>query len=257
MDPNRAGIAGYQETSLTSMKIPFLLNHDPGEQETPGPARVVDPRNYTDTFEQQRDTSTMAPQSLHSRVPLDRVQSWVVSQSSTHVAGPCPSYAADSEDSVTSSGEQWSQTYSNVQAPVGRVETETTPPDHGYSRTNRIVPTNTELIQPAAFAFQTSEHCRSPRLGYTRDEKLFIMHARVIGNMSWQNISMIFEKMFGRKDTKYTIPGLRSVYYRTRGDWGMDYVTRNGPSQRQKDKIAVTMKLNEHAGGFCNPRVVL
>jgi hypothetical protein len=73
------------------------------------------------------------------------------------------------------------------------------------------------------------------------------MHARVIGNVSWQKISTIFEKIFGRKDSKDAIAGLKSIYYRTRRDWGMDYVTRSGPSQRQNDQMVVNMKLSEHA----------
>jgi hypothetical protein len=257
MDPNHAGVADRQETSLERMKIPFLLSHDPGEQKIPDHGRVADPRNHTDTFEQQRDNSIVVPQSLGSRVPSDRVQSWVFSQPWMHVADSGLGYPADSEGGVISSGQQWSQSFFNGHEPVGTATTETTPSDSGYLRTDRMVPTDTELIWPTAFASQTSRHCRSPRLGYTRDEKLFIMHARVIGNMSWPDISMIFERMFGKKDTKHTIPGLRSMYYRTREDWGMDYVTRNGPSQRQKDKEVVGMKLNEHAGRYCSPRVVL
>jgi hypothetical protein len=43
------------------------------------------------------------------------------------------------------------------------------------------------------------------------------------------------------------ISGLRSIYYRTRRKWGMDYVTRSGPSECRNDQMVVSVKLREYA----------
>lgn len=246
MDIPHARVAGHQETSLIRMRIPFLLSNCPGIQETTDRAKVAGEKDGMDAFEQQKATSIMASQSLDSGSRFDRVERWVLS-SSAHVTASDSGYTADSEDGITSSREQWSHKHFNDHTPVVSPPIEVTSLDYGYVDTDQIVLADTELIRPRAFTSRTSKRCRSPRLGYTPDEKMFIMHARVIGNMGWQDISMIFEKIFGKKDTKHTISGLRSMYYRTRGDWGMDYVTRSGPNQRQNDKMVVSMRLSKHA----------
>ena len=257
MGPTRAEVAGAQENSLTKMKISFLLSNDLDIQETTDHAKIVDQTDSPGTFQQPQDTSIMAPQSFGSNVQFDRIERWVVSQSSTHIIGSASTYVADNEDCWKKSRQQWSQTKFTDHAPVISPTSLPTSPEYGDLGTKQIVLADTALIPPTSFTFRDSKRCGPPRVSYTRDEKLFIMHARVIGSMSWQDISMLFEKIFGEKDTKHTISGLRSTYYRIRRDWGMDCVTRSGPSQQQHDERVVTLKLREHAARACSSGFVV
>ena len=164
----------------------------------------------------------------------DRVEQWVTCQSFGQSTDLDSSYMRYSKDGTTC-GQRPS-----AEAPLpGR----------------QFVLDEKNWIWSEDLASPTLKRSRPRRSGYTRDEKLFIMHARVIGNISWQNISTMFKNLFGSKGAKHTVLNLRGAYYRTRADWGMDCVTRSGIMQRQSDESIVNMKLSEHAGISGSPRL--
>jgi hypothetical protein len=247
MRPDHAETADCQETSLMRMSIAFLLSKEPDIQQTENRAEVDGDRINMDACIHQQSTSSLAPDSIYPGNRIGRVQHWVASQSSTHATDSDSGYAADSERGKLYGRGQWLQPQVNERACIVSPPKEMGATGRGCPHTDRTLLADTDLMRPGKFTSPTSKRFRSPRWSYTRDEKLFIMHARVIGNVSWQDISSIFEKIFGRKDSKNAIAGLKSIYYSTRSDWGMDYVTRSGPSQRQNDQKVVNMKLSEHA----------
>lgn len=90
---------------------------------------------------------------------------------------------------------------------------------------------------------------RRSRRAYSPEQKLFIMYHRILKDTKWQDISTGFGTVFGEDVTDRTIRTLRSTYYRTRRDWGLDYVTRT--AQRPKSDKAVVLERMKRLG-FCS-----
>jgi hypothetical protein len=220
-------VSSNEKTSLKKMNIAYLLNDEPNMQETKDCVKAAAGEENINAWSQQQDSSIMAAGNLDIGICGDRVEQWVTSQSFGQSTDLDSSYMRYSKDGTT-----YGQRPS-AEAPLsGR----------------QFLLDETNWIWSGHSASPTSKRSRPRRSGYTRDEKLFIMHARVIGNISWQNISTMFKNLFGSKAAKYTVLSLRGVYYRTRGEWGMDCVTRSGIMQRQSDESIVNMKLSEHTG---------
>lgn len=229
-------VTNNEKTSLEKMKIAYLLNDEPNMQQTKDCAKAVPEEENMDAWVQQQDISIMTAGSLGVGNCCDRVEQWITSQLFGQITDPDSSHMRYSKD-----GTMYGRTPS-PEAPLPRRQT---------------VLASTGWVRSGDLTSPTPKHCQLRPSGYTRDEVFFIMHARVIGNIKWQNISTMFESLFGRKDAKHTISSLRSVYYRTRADWDMDCVTRSGLMQRQSDESIVNLKLSEHAGGSGTPRPAL
>lgn len=90
---------------------------------------------------------------------------------------------------------------------------------------------------------------RRSRRAYSPEQKLFIMYHRILKDTKWQDISAGFGTVFGEDVTDRTIRTLSSTYYRTRRDWGLDYVTRT--AQRPKSDKAVVLERMKRLG-FCS-----
>jgi hypothetical protein len=224
-----------EKTSLKKMEIAYLLSDEPSMQKTKDCATAAAGQDNINAWVHQQDISTMTAGSLDVGICCDRVEQWVTSQSFGQSTDSDSSYMRYNKDGTI---------YGQRPAPEA--------PLPG----RQIVLAETNWVWSGDLTSPTPKRCRPRRPGYTRDEKLFVMHARVIGNISWQNISTMFKNLFGGKDAKHTISSLRSVYYRTRRDWGMDGVTRSGLMQRQSDESIVNLKLSEHSGGPGTPRLV-
>jgi hypothetical protein len=250
MDPAHTKVVNFEETPLRKMEISYLLSNEPGMKGTIDYVAASAGRNNMDPCTQQQGIQITATRCLGPGSASDRVERWVTSQLPAHITDSDTGHAADNEDVTTTSQRQLTQTQRNEHASAALPVTEVALPDY------QIVLADTELIRLRDFTSPTPKRHRPQQLGCTCDEKLFIMHARVIGNLSWQDISSIFQHIFVKKDTRHTVSYLRSIYYRTRRDWGMDYVTRGGPMQRQSDETIVSMKLKEHAGEFDTSRAV-
>lgn len=227
-------VTSDEKTSLKKMEIAYLLGDERSMQQTKDCATAAAGQDNIDASVQQQGISTMTAGSLGVGNRCDRVERWVNAQSSGQSIHSDSSYVRYNKD-----GTKYGRRPSPEAPLPGR----------------QIVLAQTDWVWSEDLTSPTPKRSRPRRSGYTRDEKLFIMHARVIGNISWQNISTMFKNLFGRKDTKHTVLNLRSVYYRTRGDWGMDCVTRSGLMQRQSDESIVNLKLSEHAGISGTPRL--
>jgi hypothetical protein len=227
-------ISSNEKTSLGKMKIAYLLNDELNMQQIKDCAKAAAGEVNINPWSQQQDISTMTVGSLDIGDCGDRVEQWVTSQSFGQSTDLDSSYVRYSKDGTT-----YGQRPS-AEAPLPGPQ---------------FVLDETNWIWSGDLASPTLKRSRPRRSGYTRDEKLFIKHARVIGNISWQNISTMFKNLFGSKAAKHTVLSLRGVYYRTRGEWGMDCVTRSGIMQRQSDESIVNMKLSEHAGISGGPRL--
>lgn len=79
---------------------------------------------------------------------------------------------------------------------------------------------------------------RAPRPSYTEAQKFFILHSRVVLDMSWPEIKDKSAEIFGQR----TKGGLTSVYYRVRKAWGMQEVSKSGPDRFRSDKVTVEEK---------------
>jgi len=208
-------VASDEKTSLEKMKITYLLSDEPSKQQTKDCAKAAAGQGNINACVQQQNISATTVGDFDVGNCCDRVERWVNSQSFGHNTESDSSYMRYSMDGTMSGPSP------SPEAPLPGRQIMLAQTDLGPSR---------DLTSP------TSKRSRPHRSGYTRDEKLFIMHARVIGNISWQNISTMFKNLFGKKDARHTMSNLRSVYYRTRGDWGMDCVTRSGLMERQSDE---------------------
>lgn len=96
------------------------------------------------------------------------------------------------------------------------------------------------------------ERRRSPlsRFSYTDEEKLFIMHHRILQGKSWQGISREFGVFFGALDKDCSVAGLTNAYHRVREEWRMDHGTRPVPDGLQSDKTIVQGIIAEHKATF-------
>lgn len=60
---------------------------------------------------------------------------------------------------------------------------------------------------------------------YSHHQKLSLMYHRILKDTQWQDILARFTLVIGEDSTDSTGPALRSAYYRTRRESGLDYVT--------------------------------
>jgi hypothetical protein len=248
MDPTRTETIDCQEESLNKMSIAFLTNNEPIIKWTERHTAFNGERDSTNACFHQQNTSILPTYDAHHGDRWNRVERWVASQSSTLVTDYDSGYAEDSEDGILCDRGQWPRERLNQHVGVTSALKSITSPDQQGVDTGKVPLADTELALLRGFTSPTLERSRLPRLFYTKEEKLFVMHARVIGGVSWQDISKTFEIRFGKRNTKHMISGLRSIYYRTRREWGMDYVTRSGPSECRSDQMVVSVKLREYAG---------
>jgi hypothetical protein len=232
--PTGTEVTSYEKTSLEKMEIAYLLNDEPSTQHTKICATTAAGQGSINACVQQQNISTTTVGDLDFGNCCDRVERWINSQPFGQNTESDSSYVRYSMDGTI---------YGQRPCP------EAPPPGP------QILLAQTDWGRSRDLISTTSKRSRPRRSGYTRDEKLFIMHARVIGNISWQNISTIFKTLFEGRNTKHAVLNLRSVYYRTRVEWGMDCVTRSGLMQRQSDESIVNLKLSEHAGISGVPRL--
>lgn len=252
MDLYRTGTIEYQEESLEKMSIAFLTSKEAGVR---GIGRRTKLNGYGDRMHDrfhQQDTSILQTCGSLPGDRLNRVGRWVASQSLTLATDSDSGYAADSEDGMFRNRGKWPMEQSNEHVNMTSAAKDMALPGQREIDTDRIPLADSELVRVRDFTSPTPKRSRSPRLVYTKEEKLFIMHSRVIGGVSWQDISRTFEIIFGKRNTKHMMSSLRSIYYRTRREWGMDYVTRSGPIQCLSDERVVSVKLREYAGETYN-----
>jgi hypothetical protein len=242
-----AEVASCRENSLEKMKIAYLLSDKLGAEQTKDYAKTTTGEDNINAWMQHQDVSTMKAGGLDFGNHRERIEHWVTSlpfAQSTNWDSSCVRYSKD--------GIIYGQRPS-FQMQLGDHVVAASPPSKPPLSDHQTVLAGTEWARSGDFTSPTSKRCRPRRSVYTRDEKLFIMHAHVIGKISWQNISTMFKTLFGGKDARHTVSSLRSVYNRTRREWGMDYATRSGLDQRQNEESIVNMKLSEHARGSGTP----
>ncbi|TLD11750.1 hypothetical protein E2P81_ATG10300 [Venturia nashicola] len=248
------------------MSIAFLVDNELEVQGNGRCSKIDRNRNSTDAWPYLQVTSTFSAHDLASDDQSSRVGRWVASQSVTLPSDSDSGYAADSEESTLCGPEQRPRAHFNGQVdnaflsnafPSNAFPSNAFPsnvfPSHTITFAEQqtvdselILLPEANLLRPGDFR-PPSKRARSSRLAYTQEEKLFIMYARVLRKVEWIDISNTFEISFGYKNTSDTISGLRSIYYRTRREWGMDYVTRTGSAGVQSDIRIVSAKLHEHA----------
>lgn len=248
MDPSRTDAIGCQEESLRKMSIAFLTGNEPRAKGAERRTAFNGEEDSTNACSHQQNNSILPTSGVYHDDRFNRIERWVASQSSTLATDYDSGYAADSEDGVLCDRGQWPREQLNEHMGVTSALESITSPDQQGIYTGEVPLADTELALLRGFTSPTLKRSRSPRLFYTQEEKLFIMHSRVIGGVSWQDISKTFEIIFGKRNTKHMMSGLRSIYYRTRREWGMDYVTRSGPSECRSDQMVVSAKLREYAG---------
>jgi hypothetical protein len=248
MDPSHTETIDCQEESLRKMSIAFLTSNEPSVKGTERRTAFNGEGDSTNDCFHQQNYSILPTYGVHHGDRLSRVERWVASQSSTLANGYNSGYAVHSEDGILCDRGQWPGDWLNKHVGVTSTLESITSPDQQGVDAGKVPLADTELALLRSFTSPTPKRSRSPRLFYTKEEKLFIMHSRVIGDVSWQDISKTFEIIFGKRNTKHMISGLRGTYYRTRREWGMDYVTRSGPSERRSDQMVVSAKLREYAG---------
>jgi hypothetical protein len=240
MESKRTKTADYKKDSLRKMSISFLVSDEQGTIERGCYIDDDTKRNGTNAGPHQHHTAIVATGSCHSGDQPFRVER----------------YAADGEDGTLCDQGQWSRGQPNQPMNIVHPQRSTIFPDQ-LEVDNRGVPFNdSALLRLAGLTSPTPKRSQSTRLVYTHEEKLFVMHSRVIGSISWQKISKIFENIFRTKGTKHTVTNLRILYYRTRRDWGMDHMTHSGSDRRQGDEMVVKAKMREHAGRPLGPRAM-
>jgi hypothetical protein len=81
---------------------------------------------------------------------------------------------------------------------------------------------------------------RSTRPPYNEEQMFFIVHHRIVKQLSWPEIEDEFAKFFKLRSKS----GLTSVYYRIRKSWGMEQVLKN--QTRCGDDLDVVEKRADH-----------
>lgn len=233
------------------MSIAFLVKDELEVQENGRRTRIDGNRNSTDAWPYLQVTSDVSAHDLAFDDQSSRVGRWVASQSVTLPSDSDSGYAADSEESTLCGPQQRPRAHFNGQVDNAFLSNAfpfqtITSAEQQPVDSELIMLSEANLLRPGDFR-PPSKRARSSRLAYTQEEKLFIMYARVLRKVEWIDISNTFEISFGYKNTSDTISGLRSIYYRTRREWGMDYVTRTGSAGVQSDIRIVSAKLHEHA----------
>jgi hypothetical protein len=85
------------------------------------------------------------------------------------------------------------------------------------------------------------------------EEKLFIMHHRILERMDWPDICQRFEVTFGTNDNDHSAGGLASAYYCIRQEWDMKLVTETNSGVSQGDQAIVLGREVKHKAkhGIC------
>jgi hypothetical protein len=79
---------------------------------------------------------------------------------------------------------------------------------------------------------------RPTRPTYSEEQKFFVVYHRVLEELSWPEIEDKFATFFNLR----TKPGLASLYYRTRREYGMEDPLKAGPGDPRGDRGRVEMK---------------
>ncbi|KAK3071610.1 hypothetical protein LTR53_008321 [Teratosphaeriaceae sp. CCFEE 6253] len=114
-------------------------------------------------------------------------------------------------------------------------------------------------IRPATRASSTTSSAddpmpsaaRPPRPAYSEEQRFFIMHTRVVLNLSWHEIEARYAQLFGQDLVRLrSRGGLTSVYYRIRKRWGMEEVLKTAPESSYADKVEVLRRVGWMPGEF-------
>ena len=223
-----------QQQISTKMSISFLLNNDDRVQEPRGVAQSRGSKDNMRNRSHQKKSSVLSTGELHHLGNRPhRTDDFVGFRSPTLGMGLDPAHAISRDIDTPHRQRLWPQTQFSGHAGGVSLATNVLSPEQG--------PTITGFTSP------NHEHPRALRPVYTYDEKLFIMHAKVIGDLKWPEVSGIFGNIFGRTSMKHSISNLTFAYYCTRQDWGMEIVVQDRLSQHRSDNMIVSMKLNERA----------
>jgi hypothetical protein len=234
MDLRRTKTADYRKDSLRKMSISFLVSDEQGHVDNDTK------RNGMNAGLHRHHTSIVATGSSHLGDRSVRVER----------------QASNGEDGTLCNQGQWSGRQHNGRADIAHPQKSTAFPDQRGVDKQRALLNDSALLRLRDLTSPTPKRSQSARLVYIHEEKLFVMYSRVIGSVSWQNISQIFENIFGTKGTKHTITNLRKIYYHTRRDWGMDYGLHSGLDRRQGDEMVVKAKMSERASRPLGPRAM-
>ena len=200
------------------------------------------------TFAGHEAASMLANKDLHTSIRPTPVARWVASQSLPFLTqrrldlGTAPTVDGRIGGPTSSEGQEALEEPTRslpvlVQKSVTDVHNDANEGMHMY-RAWSAEPEHSSLTDNRRF-----------RRAYSPEQKLFIMYHRILKDTKWQDISAGFGTVFGEDVTDRTIRTLSSTYYRTRRDWGLDYVTRT--AQRPKSDKAVVLERMKRLG-FCS-----
>jgi hypothetical protein len=256
MDLDHTKTAEYRKNSLRKMSISFSMVDEQDILETRRDVDVDTNKHGMNAGLHQHHNPIIATRNSHFEDRSVRVERRVACQSLMLGSNYDSGCTADGKECLFYGQKQWSWGQPSGQSDTSPPPRRTTLPDPRGVDDYRVMLHDSELVRLGDPTSVTPKWSRSPRLVYTDEEKLFIMHARVIGSVSWEDISKIFKNIFGRKGTKYTIPSLMEIYDRTFRDWGMGHGRRRRPGQYQTDEMVLEEKLSKHAGRSHIPRVM-
>jgi hypothetical protein len=94
------------------------------------------------------------------------------------------------------------------------------------------------------------QDCSLPIPLHSEEEKLFIMHHRILERMDWPDICQRFEVTFGTNDTSHRVGGLTSAYYYIRQEWDMVFVTETNSNGSQDDQAIVLGREAKHKARY-------
>lgn len=252
MAVTHTSIQDDKSASRWKMSISFLTAGAPCKTQA---SLNVNGNSYNTRSHQSEQTShpiftRTEPQSYTRQ---DRVERWVASQALS-LATETGTKCEPSKDShAWYDSDHWLKTRRGGHIPTLYSRATVMFAEQRELNTNRIPLAGVQIVRSKASAFPKIERQRSPRYRYSFEEKLFIMHRRVVKSMDWSNIWKEYISAFGARKAHRTIRQMRSTYYRTRDEWGMDYVTKSGSGLSQNDMAVVQRKM----GRFTTDRLSL
>jgi hypothetical protein len=238
-------IQGDNSASLSKMSISFLTGGAPCKKQASLDVggNSINPRSHP--HEQSVGTSFTKRKSQPC-VRRDRVAQWVASQALSSVTD------TESECGSLKHSYVWYNYDHTLETRRGGLGALVHPRaniifagQHGFD-TDRVTLAGMKIARSKAPAISTIKRHRPSQSAYSLEEKLFIMHRRILKDMQWGDIWKDFEAIFGVQPSNRTVIQMRRTYYRTRFAWGMDYVTRSGSEVSPKDIAIVRTKMSRY-----------
>lgn len=237
---------GNEVRPSRKMEISFLVNEIPKCKRIRDPAEEHDELASTTTMARFAASSNVVSGDLTNRTTVELLHPSIGSNKmdADHVGRRILGTNSQRTRSLPRITEEWPVGLAHTPDRCARSSASTKSTISRELHYNRTV-TTSRSASPG-YSNSPDRRCCQFLPPYSDEEKLFIMHHRVIDDLDWQEIWSRYKVVFGEVVLVRSIAGLTSLYYRVRHDWGMKHVMQATSDDIQSDKTIVSGKEAEH-----------